>query len=62
MRIEAISSDPSRALTAQAVRTTAPAQPAQKPAATTAPKGPKDADGDTDGDMGRKGALVDIGA
>jgi hypothetical protein len=60
MRVEAISSDTSRAQAAQAIRSAPPTQPAQKPA--TAPAKPKDADGDTDGDMGRKGGLVDIGA
>ena len=60
MRVEAISSDTSRAQAAQAIRATAAAQPAQKPAA--APAKAKDADGDTDGDMGTKGGLLDIGA
>jgi len=60
MRVEAISSDTSRAQAAQAIRATAPTQSAQKPA--VAPTKPKDADGDTDGDMGTKGGMLDIGA
>ena len=62
MRVDAISSDPSRTAAIAASRvaptqTQRPAQPAPKPAAPAA-----DSDGDHDGDTGTKGGLLDIGA
>ena len=58
MRIDAISSDTSRALTALAVRAAAPVQRTERPATGAAPV--TFGDGDYRADMGTKGGLVDI--
>jgi len=58
MRIDAISSDTSRTLTAMAVRAAAPVRRTQRPASGAAPV--RFADGDYRADMGTKGGLVDI--
>jgi hypothetical protein len=64
MRISAIGSDAARTTETQAAsaRQAAPARPANAQAPKAPAQAGKDADGDHDGDMGRKGGLIDIGA